>query len=423
MNIGSILGNALTGLQASQTALTVTSQNIANANTPGYVRAEVRFAPNVLAGVGGGVNAEAVVRAADRFLAQAQRIANATQGASTARADLLDRAQLVFGDPNGEQNLFTSIDSAFSAFQSAATDPASSVGRRNAVSAVQDLLAEFSRTAQSIESLRLEADTRLGEAVSRANGLLSRIADLNAQVVFTKGAASDSSSTESARDQLIDELSGLIDVRTTAKADGSLELRTQSGVLLVGYDHATLSYTDLATAYGEAGSIIINRGLPTEGQFDPAVGNGQIAGLIRARDSDLPGLADALAGLAAQFSDALNEAHANTAGYPPASTLVGRQTGLLSTDSLSFTGSAVIALVDGNGVLQRRLTVDFDAGTITTENPADTRSFTNSVGNLATRLNEAMQLSPALGTADFSNGVLTLSSPNGVVVGDVAGDA
>ncbi len=422
MSIGSILGNALTGLQASQTALTVVSQNISNANTPGYVRAEARITPQVLAGAGAGVNVEAIVRAADRFLAEAQRIANATQGASTARADLLDRAQLVFGDPNGDQTFFTAIDNAFSVFQAAASDPTSSVGRRNAISAVQDLLAEFSRAAQAIESLRLEADARLGEAVSHADGLLQRIADLNSQVAQTKTAGGDTSSAESARDQLIDELSGLIDLRSTPRADGTVELRTQTGALLVGYGASRLSYNDLANAYGQPGSILINEGQPTEGQFDPAVGNGQLAGLIRARDVDLPGLADALAGLAAQFSDALNEAHANTAGYPPASTLIGRQTGLLATDSLNFTGSAVVGIVDADGALVRRITIDFGAGTISTENPADTRSFTNSIGNLTTRLNEALQLAPAQGVASFTAGVLTVAGGNGVVLGDVAGD-
>lgn len=423
MSIGQIFGNALTGLQASQTALKVVSQNIANANTPGYVRASAQFTPQVIAGAGAGVSVEAITRAADRFLAEAQRSAAATQGASIARAELLDRAQQIFGDPNGDQTLFTSIDDVFSAFLSIAQDPSSSISRNSTISALQDLLSEFSRTAESIEGLRLEADERLGEAIAEADGLLGRISDLNGQIALTRQSGGDASTAESARDQLIDQLSGLIDLRTTQKSDGTVELRTTNGALLVGTTASRLSYGDFANAFGVPGSIAINPGLPTEAQFDPAVGNGRIAGLIRARDVDLPNLGDALANLAAELSDALNATHANTAGDPPASTLVGRQTGLLGTDSLNFTGAAVVGVVDADGELVRRITIDFDNGQIITENPADTRAFTGTVGNLVTRLNEALQLAPAQGTAVFSDGALTLTGGAGLVLGDVEGNA
>ena len=422
MSISSIFGTALTGLQASQSALTIVSQNIANANTPGYARAQPQFTPQLLGGVGSGVNVQSVTRAADRFLAAAQHIASATQGASGVRADLLDRAQLVFGDPNGDQTFFTAIDSAFAGFQTAASDPTSAVARRNAIASVQDMLAEFSRAAQSVENLRLEADQRLGEAVTSANGLLQRISDLNNQISLTRKTSGDATSAESARDQLVDQLSGLVDVRTTAKLDGSVELRTASGALLVGNGAATLTYNKYANAFGPAGTIVINSGLPTESQFDPNVGGGQIAGLIKARDVDLPGLGDSIAGLAAQFTDIVNQAHANNAGYPPAPSLVGRQTGLLGADSLNFTGAAVVGVVDGVGTLVRRVTIDFDAGQITTESPADTRAFANTVAGLTTALNDVLQLAPAQGVASFSNGALSISGGSGFVLGDVAGN-
>jgi len=422
MSISAIFSNALTGLQASQSALATVSQNVANANTPGYVRAEVRLTPQVISGAGAGVNVEAIARAADRFLAAAERAARGTQASHAARADFLDRAQALFGDPNGAQTLFTAIDDVFAALQTAAQDPASAGARRNAVAAIQDLLGEFARAAESIEGLRLEADQRLGETVAEANGLLQRIAGLNAEVALSRQSGGDATGAENARDQLIDELSALIDLRITPNGDGAVDLRTTNGALLVGNGAATLSYNAFATPFGPAGAIVINAGLPTEGQFDPSVGNGRIAGLIAARDVDLPDLGDALASLAAETADALNAAHQATAGFPPATSLVGRQTGLLAADSLNFTGAAVVAVLDADGELVRRLTVDFDAGQIVTENPADTRAFANSVGNLVTRLNEALQLAPAQGAATFVDGVLTVSGGVGIVVGDDAGD-
>lgn len=422
MLVGSIFSNALSGLHASQTALGVISQNVANANTPGYVRAQTNFTPQVVAGGGAGVQVESITRAADRFLAAAQRVAGAANGAAGARAELLDRAQLLFGDPNGTQTLFTRVDDIYTSLQSAALSPQSSVVRRSAIGALQDTFSEFSQVAQSVEGLRLEADQRISETVARADGLLQRILDLNGEVALTKKSGGDSSGAENARDQLVDEVSTLIDVRTTAHPDGTIELRTNSGGLLVGASAARLTYTQNATTYGPPGTIVINQGLPTEGQFGPMLSGGLIKGLMQVRDVDLPGLADSVGALAGALADELNRAHATNVGDPPASHLVGRNTGLLAADALNFTGQTVIGITDANGALTRRMTVDFDAGTITTENPADTRAFTQTVGGFTTTLNAVLQLAPAQGTASFANGVMTLDGAGGIVLGDVDGD-
>jgi flagellar hook-associated protein 1 FlgK len=418
MTIGSILSNALTGLNASQTALGVISQNVSNANTAGYVRAQINFSPQVIAGAGAGVSVEAVTRAADRFLAEAQRVAGAAGASASARADLLDRAQALFGDPNGEQTVFTRIDDVFTALQSAALDPASTVARRNVLSSMQDVFSEFSRIAEGMEALRLEADQRAGEAVARADSLLQRISELNGQIALTRKSSGDSSGAENARDQLIDELTTLLDVRVTPKADGAVELRTNTGALLVGFSAARLEYAQYASAYGPPGTIIINKGQPTEGDFGPMMSGGLIRALMQARDVDFPNLSESVSALASAMADALNQAQTAGAGNPPASRLEGRNTGLLATDALNFTGSTVIAVTDANGLLQRRITVNFNAGTITTENPADSRTFTQTVGGLTSALNAVLQLSPAQGTATFSNGVLALDtgSTSGLVV-------
>lgn len=422
MLVGSIFSNALSGLHASQSAMGVISQNVANANTPGYVRAQANFTPQVVAGGGAGVQVESVTRAADRFLAAAQRVAGAASSAAGARAELLDRAQLFFGDPNGTQTVFSRIDDLYTSLQTAATSPQSGAARRSVIGALQETFSEFSRVAQSIEELRLETDQRISAAVTRADGLLQRIADLNGEVALTRKSGGDSSGAENARDQLIDEVSTLLDVRTTAHADGVLELRTNSGGLLVGTTAARLSYTQNATTYGPPGSIIINEGLPTEGQFGPMLSGGLIKGLMQVRDVDLPGLAESVGALSSALADELNRAHATNAADPPASHLVGRNTGLLAADALNFTGQTVVGIVDSTGALTRRMTIDFDAGTITTENPADTRSFTQTVGGFTTTLNAVLQLAPAAGTASFANGVMTLDGSSGLVLGEVDGD-
>jgi flagellar hook-associated protein 1 len=101
MTLNAVISSGLSGLNVSQRGLQVTSGNVTNVNTPGYARVdmvqETRFG---MTGASIGVEVATVRRAADRFLASATYSATATYSAREARADFLDRAQLLIGDPS-----------------------------------------------------------------------------------------------------------------------------------------------------------------------------------------------------------------------------------------------------------------------------------------------------------------------------------
>ena len=143
--LNSILLTGLSGMRASQSAMRVTSQNIANANTPGYVRTEITFAPSSNVGAGAGVDVSDVHRAADRFLATAAYIAQAAQGSSSARSDILARAQAAFGDPTSDNSMFATLDAFWSGLAQIGVDPASTLRRDDAVSSLQATFDEVQR--------------------------------------------------------------------------------------------------------------------------------------------------------------------------------------------------------------------------------------------------------------------------------------
>src|SRR5262249_35635567 len=95
-------------------------------------------------------------------------------------------------------------------------------------------------------------------------------------------------------------------------------------------------------------------------------------------------------------------------------TLTGRQTGLLSTDALNFTGKAIVGVTDSNGNLTQRLTIDFDAGSITAEPPGSgPYAFSNTIGNFTTALNNALGGGVPPGSANFTDGVLQVNAGSG----------
>ncbi len=409
--LNSILLTGLSGMRASQSAMRVTSQNIANANTPGYVRTDLTLQPSSNLGGGAGVEIAGIQRAADRFLATASYIAQAAQGASQARSDILARAQAAFGDPTSDTSMFATLDDFWSALTQIGVDPASTLRRDDAVSALQATYGEVRRIGDSIQSMIGEADQRIGDAVSSAQNLLNRIAALNDEIRLTKRSGADASAAENAQSAVIDDLSAIMDVRIEPVEEGGVHVRTSGGALLVGAQAATLSYTPNSAPFATHGVISFNASLGTQSNIEPFLLGGELKGLLQARDQDLPALAEAIGGFAGALADTLNEVHNENAASPAVRTLTGRETGLLATDSLNFTGNAVVAVVNATGDLTQRLTIDFDAGTITAEPPgAGPFAFANTIGGFATALNTALGGGVPPGSASFSGGKLSMSA-------------
>ncbi|MDQ7018483.1 MAG: flagellar basal body rod C-terminal domain-containing protein [Robiginitomaculum sp.] len=413
MSINSILGNALSGLNASQLALRSTSTNISNVNTPAYARSQANITSRNVVGAGLGVDAASLTRITDRFLFATSLSANGDAAAGEAKAGLLDRVQAQFGTLDDPGSLFARLNTAFAEIGSAALDPASGVRRLTAVSDVQFLFDEFTRLQGELLTARSEAQRQIGFSIERANALISEISSLNGDI--TRGRIQgDATGAENRQDALITELSSLIDIKVDRTADGGAVLRTSDGILLLGQFPLTIEGPGAGPGnLGQTFAPIQGR-TPSGNviELQSHFKSGTIRGYLDLRDRELPALTLELAEFAAGAADALNAAHANASAVPAPTTLQGRNTGLLSADALNFTGKTSLALTDTAGALVRRVDIDFDAGTLSVDGGAPT-AFGATVGGITTALNTALG---ALGSASFTNGKLSLSATgtNGV---------
>ena len=68
MSLNSILDTATSGLLTNQTALKITSNNIANVNTPGYHRRLVELGPRLTGANLTGVTIDDIRRISDHYL-------------------------------------------------------------------------------------------------------------------------------------------------------------------------------------------------------------------------------------------------------------------------------------------------------------------------------------------------------------------
>ena len=422
MTLSSVISSGLSGLNVSQRGLQVTSGNVTNVNTPGYARVDLvqesRFGAT---GASVGVEVASVRRAADRFLASATYTATATFSAREARADFLDRAQLLLGDPSADGSVFDSIQRAFAAFTGLGVEPTSSVRRLSTVGQLQSLLSDMGRVGEDIERLRLETDQRIGDAIGSINGILEGVASLNTEIQRAQLSGGDSSAAANAQSQLLDELAGLMDIRVSTTLGGALEVRAGSGEILVGARAVRLVHDQITTFYGAATSIEVVDENGGRRPFSPNLSGGTLAGLIEARETDIPRIADQLGAMAGAVADVLNAAHNASSAAPPPSELIGRNTGLLDNDLVGFRGQVRVGLIDADGALQSTALVNFDTAEITLNGGSPVAFAASGPSATIGELRAALGGVPGLG-ADFTEGVLSLRSTSGGGVAVAQGD-
>ena len=404
MSLGVSLKTAATGLQAAQASLRAVSDNIANVNTPGYVRKAVIQSQQVVDGVGMGVKIDGVKRITDQYLQSASLTAASDTKRWSAVSQYLDNVQSLFGDPSAEGAFFNRLDKIFGAFATAADDPSSTLLRSQALAGVQDFLGEADRINTQIVSLGTTLETQISAGVERANGLLDEISKLNVDIGRASILGADSSGSQNIQSQLLDELASLTNVRVANRPGGGVDVRSLEGVLLAGDKAAKLTYV----VDGSTPGYITAQPAGSTNQQPIQLSSGALRGLMDLRDEELPKLYDQLGEFTSRAVDQLNAAHNAAAAFPPPASLTGRNTGLDLASAVSgFTGTSTIAVVNPAGALQRTVAIDFTGGTISVNGGAGA-AFTPA--SFLADLNTALGAS---GSASFTGGTLTLNAAAG----------
>ena len=419
MSLNSIMSSANSGLMAAQTGLRTVSDNIANINSPGYVRKVIDQAPLVAGGMGSGVTVTQIRRAADQFLQRASLNATASAAEAGVTATAMDRAQALFGNPGDSSSFFSRLDDVYAAFTAASTDAASSIRRDQAIDRVTDFLNEASRISTTLQAMGVEADSQISAAIERTNQLLKQIDDLNGDISRGRVQGGDTTGPENVQSQLINELSSLMDVSVAARANGGVIIRASDGNALAGSGSGGAAVLKYVRTQGASGEISVSLGGGGSEPFlNARITGGEIRGLLDLRDRDLPALGDQLSEFVTRSVDELNRAHNAASAVPAPTSLTGRDTGMdLSTAIGGFSGRTSVVIVNPAGVVSRKVDIDFDAGTMSIDGGATTTAFTPA--SFMATLNGRLA---GQGSASFANGALTLSATgtNGVAIVDPA---
>lgn len=426
VSINGVLGAGLTAVQTNSAALRVTATNIANVNTPDYVRRIAQMETLAPGGQLSGVTLSDVQRAVSSYYDTEAINAQGASSSYDAQSSLMDQLNAAMGTPGDGASLSSKLDALYSALGQASLDPTLMANRQGALNQFQSVASTISDLATSVSQLRQSADQQIGSAVQSANDLFKQIYDVNREIQHAVIGGDHASGLLDQRDQLVQQLSKLVGIHTVQQSDGQLFISTQDGVSLVGDTYVQLNYRPSSgPSYFPITVQTVNpntgQGVGTVQPFDAHTEAGSLHGFLSMRDGTLQQVGEELGTFAQSLALAYNAQNNSNVAVPPPTSLTGRETGLVASDALNFTGRTTIGITSADGTLQHKVTVNFDAGTLTVDG-TPSGSLGTTVGDFATALNSALGSVGA--SADFSNGVLSMAATggNGLVVTDDPSD-
>jgi len=205
VSLSSALQLGANALLAQQVGLQVVGNNIANASNPTFIRLEVQFspAPAHLDGdllVGLGVQVEAVKQKIDKFLETRLRAAIGELANSEAQERAFAQLESIVVELT-DTDLSTSLTDFYGSINDILNQPDSLSVRNLAGLHGKTLTQNIQRIAQRVFQLRLDTDTQVLNIEGDINGLTTKIAKLNLEIVSLEGGGVRASDAVGLRDE------------------------------------------------------------------------------------------------------------------------------------------------------------------------------------------------------------------------------
>ncbi|MEZ6046894.1 MAG: flagellar hook-associated protein FlgK [Planctomycetaceae bacterium] len=316
MGLNSALQMSSRSLEIFTTGIQVAGQNVANANTPGYIREEVLLEPSnpyrqgslVL---GTGVAIGGVRQSIDLFLEKRLYAANSDFAAADATRLIYEQLQTEINEL-GSDDLSTKLNEFVAALDEATNQPDSPALRSLVAVRGETLAQDIVALRDRINSLRSAQSVKVESLVEEANQLIKEIADLNPQITKLEASGllqSDAGALRTQRYNALNRLSEIIPVTFHERENGSIDVYSGTNYLVLTGHTQELQLE----AYGDRQVVIHDVSLSETDALINGSG-GELLGVIQARDEVIGGFIDRLDQLTSNFIFEFNKLHSSGEG-------------------------------------------------------------------------------------------------------------
>ena len=275
------------GLSAAQAALSVTGNNIANAATASYSRQTVHLAPTqyseVQAGryTGTGVTIYDIRRSVDNALNARLRSAVSDSESNLVLQQAMTRVEAAYNELT-DSDISTRLNAFFTAWSDLQKEPTNAAVRETVLQEAGGLTSRLRTVRSELSEIQLDLDAQVRVQTNEINTLLSQVAELNARITSTEaGKINSASALRDQRDELLRDLSQLIDIRTQETESGAITVYVGSDPAVQHADAREVGYVEQPAADGTMLADIVF----TDKNQSLDLTSGRLHGMIEARDN------------------------------------------------------------------------------------------------------------------------------------------
>ena len=283
MSLNSALLVSRSGLEATQAWSDLTSRNIANANTEGYVRKDVSFS-TLAPGSGGGAVVSEVKREVDASLDRMYRTETGKMAAQQQIYEGVQAYTAVLGQPGDSSSPLSKLTDLQTSFDTLVNSPGNAATQRGALDAAKAMALSLNNTSDALQQVGAEVTTEIKYNVTDLNRALLKLADLNKSLSGAAGTSVSSAELQDAVGQQVNAISKIMNVQVRTDNAGRVSLYTSGGTQLLDGSSASSVRFDQQSGKLFAGQTEITPGASGVRGFD----GGSLAGLFTLKDEVFP---------------------------------------------------------------------------------------------------------------------------------------
>ncbi len=232
----SSLSRAMSALRANQTGLTTTAHNLANVNTQGYVKQQVlmndtsyqtigRNSTGIMQ-LGTGTDVQVIRQVRDQFLDAAFREENSRYGFYSAQSTTVDEVESILGETEGEA--FSKImNGLWESLSELSKHPEGLETRGSLVQNAVLFIEKANLISQQLQEYQVNMNTEVMNKVDRINDIGHEIKRLNELISSNEVGGAHANDYRDQRNQLLDELSYMVDVDYKEDARGNVQVSVE----------------------------------------------------------------------------------------------------------------------------------------------------------------------------------------------------
>ncbi len=316
MSIETALYTAMSSLEMQQQQADVSSSNIANASTPGYVTRTLPQLEQVSGSLGSSVIAAPLQRLGDEAASAAANQTAGAQAYSQAMVNGLTTYTQALGQPSDSTSLPSELSAFNSALTSLSASPDDTALQTGAVTAAQNLVGTFNSLSASVASARQQADQNVAAGVATVNQTLQQLEQNQTSLQQASASGEPIASYQDTQDQLLSTLSQQLPIKVYQQSNNGIIVTTDGGTPLLDGTVDQLSFTPTMTipanmqqtADPAAGMIGGLSAVTVNGQPIAISQSGSIAANLQLRDVTLPAFNQQLDQLAGNTITAFQQA-------------------------------------------------------------------------------------------------------------------